>query len=924
VEVTAGKDLTVRGSGIIGTGDVNLAAQGNVNITTAQERGAEQHYRYEKTSGIFGNGLGITIGSKSEKTTLDGQTAAQVGSTVGSLTGNVDITANKNVAVTGSNVISGQGTNIQGQNVTIEAAANTSSVRQTYEFKQSGLTVSLGGGAITPALNAAGEIRRASNGSDERLKALYEYKALQDIKKTADAVKEGAPLSLSVSIGSTKYSTETVSTSTSAQGSTVSAGGNVNIIATGSGAKDAAGKAADGNVNVVGSAVGGQNVNITAAKDINLVAADNTATSTTNTSSSSAGVGVKFDLSWNSLGMFVEGSKGSGNENENGTTHTQTVVTASDTLTVKSGSDMNIVGAQARGDTVKTEVGGNLNIASQQDTDTYHERTSSAGGTIGLGFGVSSSVSASKGKTDSTYASVTAQSGVYAGQGGFDINVGNNTDLKGAVIASDATPDKNKLSTGTLTWEDIDNRAEYSASSVGVNAGWGKDANGNPLPMNQQGLTPNIGVTASGNADSTTKSAIAPGTIEVRSNPNVDLSGLSRDTAGTLNALGKIFDKKTVQEKQELAKLFGELAYEEVGKLAIKNHWAEGSPEKVALHALVGGIMAELGGGSFASGATGAGLNQLVMNELKNIKDPALLQWASALVGAIASQLVGGDGQTGASTASSGTKNNYLNTRDKEQLINSVIDALKTKADKNQILTIIDTYLGIDAANQLQSPDMPGSISSGGWDKQLQDLLYVTFGYKWDASNSDGNNLSNLSQHLQSLSQIPTNINTDRLAEVYAKDPENFTQFLKYFGTGVIVVTIIGTAGEVALSGAALSEMVAAGEATLAVVGGKLTINQIGAAGEKVVRAVYDIGEKINIVVNGATRIPDGINRATKTLSEVKNVASLSYTQQLRDYVQWAQTNGYTVDLYVRTTTNLSGPLLEAINNGIINLKYIP
>jgi len=61
--------------------------------------------------------------------------------------------------------------------------------------------------------------------------------------------------------------------------------------------------------------------------------------------------------------------------------------------------------------------------------------------------------------------------------------------------------------------------------------------------------------------------------------------------------------------------------------------------------------MAKLGGGSFASGATGAGVTQLVMNELKNIKDPAVLQWASAIVGAVAAKIVGGDTNTGASVA---------------------------------------------------------------------------------------------------------------------------------------------------------------------------------------------------------------------------------------------------------------------------------
>ena len=62
-----------------------------------------------------------------------------------------------------------------------------------------------------------------------------------------------------------------------------------------------------------------------------------------------------------------------------------------------------------------------------------------------------------QGKTNSNYNSVTGQAGIVAGKEGFDITVGKNTDLKGAVIASEATPDKNKLSTNTITYSDIQN-----------------------------------------------------------------------------------------------------------------------------------------------------------------------------------------------------------------------------------------------------------------------------------------------------------------------------------------------------------------------------------------------------------------------------------------------------------------------------------
>jgi hypothetical protein len=99
---------------------------------------------------------------------------------------------------------------------------------------------------------------------------------------------------------------------------------------------------------------------------------------------------------------------------------------------------------------------------------------------------------------------------------------------------------------------------------------------------------------------------------------------------------------------------------------------------------------------------------------------------------------------------------------------------------------------------------------------------------------------------------------------------------------------------------------------------------RLGQTGEAAVRAAYDIGPATKIVVNGAERIPDGLNLTTNVLSEVKNVGSLSYTQQLRDFAQYAGENGLRFDLYVRPGAELSGPLQQAVASGEINLLFIP
>ena len=146
------------------------------------------------------------------------------------------------------------------------------------------------------------------------------------------------------------------------------------------------------------------------------------------------------------------------------------------------------------------------------------------------------------------------QAGFFAKGGGFDIYVEKNTDLKGGLIASKASPDKNKLSTGTLSYNDLKNEADYSAKSIG--ATYHKYGNYKNMTEDEQnkvyntiGLAPNISIPVKGDGSSTTKSVIAAGTIDIRENKAQDISALSRDTANSLNELGKIFEETWLESQ---------------------------------------------------------------------------------------------------------------------------------------------------------------------------------------------------------------------------------------------------------------------------------------------------------------------------------------------------------------------------------------
>jgi len=97
---------------------------------------------------------------------------------------------------------------------------------------------------------------------------------------------------------------------------------------------------------------------------------------------------------------------------------------------------------------------------------------------------------------------------------------------------------------------------------------------------------------------------------------------------------------------------------------------------------------------------------------------------------------------------------------------------------------------------------------------------------------------------------------------------------------------------------------------------------RIGQVGEAAVRAAVDIGKKVGINVNGVSRIPDGLTDTA--VNEVKNVASLSFTAQLRDFAQFAKDTGREFNLYVRPGAELSVPLRNAEASGLVNIMEIP
>ncbi|MFB5081376.1 hemagglutinin repeat-containing protein [Raoultella sp. C349492] len=564
VSITAGNDLTVRGSSVAGSGDVALLAGNNLRIDTQDEYNSEQHLKQEKKSGLMSSGgIGFSYGTQSVKTTDTGAEVTRAGSTVGSVNGDLTLRAGDNLTVNGSDLIAGQDMALSGKNVAITAAENQSRQTHVVEQKTSGLTLALSGTAGSALNSVVQATQDAKSAGSSRLQALQGVKAALSGVQAGQAARLDAAqgndptnnntVGVSLSYGSQSSKSTRRSEQTTAQGSSLTAGRDLSITAR------------EGDLSAVGSQLkAGNNVALSASRDLNLVSAENTSLLEGKNESKGGTVGVGIGVGSGGWGISVSASanKGKGSESGNGTTHSETTVDAGNNLILNSGRDTTLTGAQVSGDTVIADIGRNLTLTSEQDSDRYDskQQNASAGGSFTFGsMSGSASVNLSKDKMHSNYDSVVEQTGIFAGKGGYDITVGEHTQLDGAVIGSTATADKNRLDTGTLGWGDIDNRADFKTEhqSVGFSTGGsiGSQFAGNMA----NGLL--TGGNNEGHDSSTTHAAVSDGTLIVRDQgqQTQNVANLSRDVEHANQTLSPIFDKEKEQQRLQQTRLIGEI-----------------------------------------------------------------------------------------------------------------------------------------------------------------------------------------------------------------------------------------------------------------------------------------------------------------------------------------------------------------------------
>ncbi|WP_304359450.1 hemagglutinin repeat-containing protein [Collimonas fungivorans] len=360
VNLIAGNDIKVTGSGIAGDAAVNLTAKNAITVTAAIDTSKEDHARTVKESGFLsGGGFGISYGTHTTSTDQQqdaslqsGQARSLVGSTAGSLT----LNAGGAINVAGSDLMAGQDINLTGTSVTITPGQDQVDGKFVSKMTQDGFTLAVGGSVVNAIQTMQSMSEAASQAQSSRVTAMAAATAALAAKNAAaDLAKNGLSINVSLTAGHSESEQTQTTASTSHSGSTLTAGNNIAL---------------------------------QADNQVNLLAAQDLESQHSQSKSLSAAAGVA--VGYSSKGGLAGGITGSlsasrGTEDGEGATQLNSHVNAGGQLAIVSGGDTSLKGAVASGAQVVADIGGNLNIESLQDTakfDSKNQSVSVSGRTV--------------------------------------------------------------------------------------------------------------------------------------------------------------------------------------------------------------------------------------------------------------------------------------------------------------------------------------------------------------------------------------------------------------------------------------------------------------------------------------------------------------------------------------------------------------
>jgi filamentous hemagglutinin family protein len=492
-------DMNVSGSDVSAQGSGLLDVDGSMTVAAATEnhRTAESHSQigFSGVDAKFEQGRGsVGANFKQEKdtTVTTDQTHRQSNLSFG---GSVLVNARDDITLLGSNLIAEDDVIARaGQDISIEAAAKNYS--QTNEHEDNNLRISAGVGnayvdagyAVNNLVKAVEAVKKAKDALSEAEKQHAEGKltdeglqfarlnlagALANLyQANLAAAKAGAEaavaagtsagtgfygdVKLDISGTKSKSTTDRVTYTASYLGSR---SGNVDL-------------SAGNNLNILGSdldaAMG--SINLAAVKNVAIEASADTEITTQSSKDYHTSVTL-----FSSKGAIGSGEAGYGQSDTffGSTTYRNSQITAANSLNITSGGDTKIRGAVLDGLDTTLNIGGDLTVASLQDTAT--SRSSSMGVSVGWGDSFSAGGNFGKGTGDKAWVSEQTE---ILGRGSVNVNVAGAANVTGAKIANELLDGTDgghlQFNVASLTWKDLQDKDERTDYGFGANIGFSK------------------------------------------------------------------------------------------------------------------------------------------------------------------------------------------------------------------------------------------------------------------------------------------------------------------------------------------------------------------------------------------------------------------------------------------------------------------
>ncbi|WP_396584119.1 hemagglutinin repeat-containing protein [Bartonella grahamii] len=581
------KDVTIVGSDFTAGENIHVSAAHDINVLPGHNRHRASSKEERTGFGIqfekSNSGASVGVGVESAKDTGDQWENTNTPSHFKARQ-DVQITADNDVNLQATNVSADRDVNIDaGNNITLSESHDTSNAKEKHEKSFAGVTGSVNVGILGTVQDVKNAAKRFGHGDTKHkigngliagLKGYDLYskgKGLYNGMKSGNlkqSVRDIADVSASVTVGfKTEKAEASVQTSTAVTDS-IEGGRAVNMHAHKGSIHGVGADIIAGTNPMQSNDAQSGNITLEAGQHITFESAQNTQSTQNRSESASMNVGYSYGTGgsgWMGNASFGKG-KGSSEEVHQKNAH----IIGTGTVHTSSGEDTTLAGAVISANHVEMEVGGDLNITSRSDTG----QTSSKQNSFSIGFNggkkddaATTNISLNKDKSSSDYHSVVEQSGIKAGDGGFKINVKNQTTLTGGIIASTAPAEKNSLTTGSISTSDISNSAHAQASSQGISI-----SAGGPMYQGKYGVGKNIAKNlldhskAKDSEKGYTKSAISNGTIvltdeagqKALTGQDVEqaIASLNRDTATAHQGVqqldvGKL--EQIVRENREMA-----------------------------------------------------------------------------------------------------------------------------------------------------------------------------------------------------------------------------------------------------------------------------------------------------------------------------------------------------------------------------------